>query len=372
MGIAVEPYTETRIAAVRQFNLRLAAGGASDEFRFPERPATGPRPADGRRRVFPEYFLAVENGAVRGGFILNSRLFSFGADIRLVAHYRLPLSEGIVNQAYAGVGLQMLRSALKARPLLFALGMGGAGHPLPRMLKALGWSLFAVPFYFKVNGPQRFLRGIRALRSTPAGRTLLDLAAATGAGALAIRALQGLKTRRGRCGAFSAEPVEEFGPWSDELWERCRSHYAMIAVRDSETLGLLYPAGDPRFIRLKVTRAGAPAGWAVLLDTPMRGHKQFGDLRVGSIADCLAAPEDAGAVISAAAETLANRGVDLIVSNQSHDAWCAALDRAGFLRGPSNFLFAASKQLSHLLAPFERKKWVIHLNRGDGDGPIHL
>ena len=50
----------------------------------------------------------------------------------------------------------------------------------------------------------------------------------------------------------------------------------------------------------------------------------------------------------------------------------AALERAGFLRGPSNFIFAASKNLAKLLEPFDSAKDEIHINRGDGDGPIHL
>jgi len=109
-------------------------------------------------------------------------------------------------------------------------------------------------------------------------------------------------------------------------------------------------------------------GWAVALDTAMRDDKYFGDLRVGSIVDALARPEDARAVIGAAARALTGRGVDLIVSNQCHQAWQDALRRSGFLEGPSNFIFAASKKLAELTGRYEE----IHINRGDGDGPIHL
>ena len=61
-----------------------------------------------------------------------------------------------------------------------------------------------------------------------------------------------------------------------------------IAKRDAATLDCLYPPSDPRFIRIRTDH-----GWAVLLDTPMSAHKQFGDLRVGTIVDCLAPPEEA-------------------------------------------------------------------------------
>ena len=60
--------------------------------------------------------------------------------------------------------------------------------------------------------------------------------------------------------------------------------------RDAATLDQLYPPSDPRFLRVR-----AVGGWAVLLDTRMQDHKQFGDMRVGTIVDCLAPPESATA-----------------------------------------------------------------------------
>ena len=117
-------------------------------------------------------------------------------------------------------------------------------------------------------------------------------------------------------------------------------------------------------------RVHAVGGWAVVLDTQMKNHKQFGDMRVGTIVDCLAPPDDAATVVRAATRTLEKRGVDLIVSNQLHAAWCAGLAGAGFRRGPSNFLFALAPALAALLEDAEDGD--IHINRGDGDGPIHL
>jgi hypothetical protein len=60
--------------------------------------------------------------------------------------------------------------------------------------------------------------------------------------------------------------------------------------------------------------------------------------------------------------------VDLIVSNQLHGAWVSALRGAGFRAGPSNFIFAMSKALTALIPEGAE----VHINRGDGDGPIHL
>jgi hypothetical protein len=373
MAIAVKPYSENLIPAVREFNHRLTSGGAPSELRFPEHPAPEWLPKANGRRIYQEYFLALDADSVRGGYILKYQDFSFSGDIRRVAYYHFPVSEGIVSRAYVAVGIQMLRAALETEPLLFALGMGGYDRPLPQMLRAMKWNMCLLPFYFKVNSPSQFLKETRALRNTPTRRLCMDLAAITGIGWLGLKLLQGLHPAP-RSGDHSVrtETVSRFSQWADDLWQECKTRYAMIAVRDSETLNILYPPSSTRFLCLKVCRGAGELGWAVILDTQMQNDKYFGNLRVGSIADCLALPKNASAVIRAATRVLEERGVDLIVSNQSHSAWCMALRQAGFQAGPSNFIFAASRKLGELLDPFELKRTQTHLNRGDGDGPIHL
>ncbi len=104
----------------------------------------------------------------------------------------------------------------------------------------------------------------------------------------------------------------------------------------------------------------------------MSGHKQFGDMHVGTLVDCLAAPDDARDVVACARDVLKADGVDLIISNQSSEAWRHALQACGFLNGPSNLPFLAAPQLAALVQPFDEASRRFHINRGDGDGPIHL
>jgi hypothetical protein len=73
-------------------------------------------------------------------------------------------------------------------------------------------------------------------------------------------------------------------------------------------------------------------------------------------------------VVSGATRALERQGFDLILSNQSHQVWGEAFKAAGYLRGPSNFVFAASKKLAELLSPFEEVRPRMHLTRADGDG----
>jgi hypothetical protein len=93
-------------------------------------------------------------------------------------------------------------------------------------------------------------------------------------------------------------------------------------------------------------------------------------MRVGTIVDCLGPPDCAAGIIRAAAMVLEQRGVDLIVSNQLHAAWSRALLESGFREGPSNYLFALSP--AFVEASGGGRHDQFHINRGDGDGPIHL
>jgi hypothetical protein len=158
----------------------------------------------------------------------------------------------------------------------------------------------------------------------------------------------------------------------NELFKAYAPHYSLVGDRRVSVLNSLYPESDERCLRIMVERDGRAIGWALLLDTMMRDHKYFGDLRVGTLADCFAAPEDAPAVVAAADDALTARGVDLIVSNQLHPAWCSALEDAGYELGPSNFFFYSSEALREALSAQPDWENGIHMNRGDGEGPGHL
>jgi hypothetical protein len=121
-----------------------------------------------------------------------------------------------------------------------------------------------------------------------------------------------------------------------------------------------------------MTREREPIGWAVVLDTHMHGDKYFGDMRVGSIVDCFGGLEDAPSVVAAADDYLTARGVDVVVSNQLHPAWCRGLEAAGYHQGPSNFFFYYSQPLAERLVAQPGWESGLHVNRGDGEGPTGL
>jgi hypothetical protein len=370
MALTINRYTAEYVAGVRDFNLRIAEGGWG-EYPLPtdlqqfENSKDTPLPWEG--------WLAVQDGAVRGGYLIRHQQFSFRGEVRKVAFYNLSVSEGVVDPAYSGVSMKMAMTAMAREPLLFALGMGGRDRVLPRFLKALGWDMHDVPFYFRSVRPARVVRNIQTARGTALRRALLDGAAYTGAATVGVHALQWSRSLRGGpIAVLRWDEAAQFEKWADDIWRTLHGSFAMIGVRDSEALNTLYPASHKRLTRLKMLRDNRVIGWAVVMNTQMQNHKQFGNLHVGTLVDGLSAHEDAPSIVKASARFLQERGVDLIVSNQSHEAWCSGLERCGFLRGPSNYLLAVSKGLSRQLSPFEQNMTQVHINRGDGDGPIHL
>lgn len=373
MSVEIVAYRADLVPAVRDFNARLRKGGVV-LFQFPESPTSARLPKLEGRETYEEYFLAVDNGSVRGGYILKHQPFWMYGQVRSIGYLQLPLSEGIINKRYGRLGMHLFLDGARRQQLLFGLGMGSMEAAFVQIMLGLGARARSVPFYFRVIHPARFLRQITYLRTSALGRGVLDALAVSGMGGAVIRLAQAAQRRtsiRANRHGIVVEVVDDFADWCDPLWERCKSEYVLAAVRDGATLRILYPRGD-RFIRLKVSRAGTVIGWAVVLATQMSGNKHFGDMKVGTIVDCLAESQEAEPVIAAATKFLEGRGVDLIVSNQSAAAWCRSLRRNGYLPGPSNFIFAASKELARLLEPWDRNFSRIHLTRGDGEGPSTL
>jgi hypothetical protein len=373
MAIVIQPYRPEHEPAVTEFNQRLRLAGEDENMVFysSAQPRWLARTVESC--IHNDFFVAVDDGIVRGGYALKTQEFFFpDGQIRSIGYYHHPLSEGIVNKAHAIVGTMLLRDAMQRAPLLYCLGMDGYDHPLPQMLVRLGWAHCLVPFFFLIVNPSRFLRNMQTLRSSPSRKFLLDLAAYSGAGWAGSKLFQGYRA----LGAPRSPTVEccevanfetaDAAESLQSLWEQARQTCSFTAMRNAEALRTLYPPELTHLTRLVVKRNGSALGWAVVGER--RKDAKYGNMRVGSVVDCFALPGELFSVVRCATLTLERQGFDLILSNQSHQAWGAAFKAAGYLRGPSNFIFAASKKLTELLAPFEEVRPRMHLTRADGDG----
>ena len=111
------------IKAVAEFNGRLREGGQT--LLFPESPIAEWLPKTPGRSIFQELFLAVDRGRfVRGGYMLKHQNFWLGGKTVSIGDFQLPVSEGIIDRRWLGVGIAILRDIERREPLLYALGMG--------------------------------------------------------------------------------------------------------------------------------------------------------------------------------------------------------------------------------------------------------
>jgi hypothetical protein len=372
--LRLEPLSAALVPAVEAFHSRLEAQGGP-RYRFGTRVETMAE-ASSPSPLRKETWLAVDRGHVRGG-ILVQHLWMDSASGRIPAvNIQLPLSEGTVDRRFSHVGTWLIRSVQRREPRVFAVGMGSMEQPLPQLLAALRWTVMPVPFFFHVHRPFRFLRNMPMLRRSPARRLLADAAAYTGAGFMGVRvgtAVRALRRRGfGRVRRLDLRPLEDWGPWATDLWDRVRAANSLAVVRDEASLRVLYPPVGDRTRCYRVEDGGRAVGWFVLLTTRMQQSAHFGNLQVGTILDAQAIDGFERDVLAAARRTLYSLRVDLSVTNQLHATWQHACEENGYWRGPSNFLFAASPALLKAAGPNGGVLQRVHLTRGDGDGRIHL
>ena len=194
MSITIHPYADEHVEAVRQFNGRLRAGGEA-AYQFPASPVPAWLPKVAGRKLFQELYLAVDDaGAVRGGYILKQQQFWIKDRVLAFSDFQLPLSEGVIDKRFCPIGVQLLRDAVARQPLLFGLGMGGYDEAVARLLKGAGWSMFSIPFFFRIVHPSAFLRNVTYLRRRGATvRCALDALALSGFGWLGIHGLQAFR-----------------------------------------------------------------------------------------------------------------------------------------------------------------------------------
>lgn len=375
MSIQFEEFTDHHIPLVKEFNQRLFEH--TREFHFPESPVSSWLPYQEGKPVYERLFVGLENGVMRGGYVLKFQDFFMNGDKKVIIDLRLPISEGIVNPKYTMMGVLVLKDAIKRFPLQYVLGMGGWQQPITKLVKASKWCLKEVPFYFRIFHPYAFLRKNAFLRKSFKKRFLLDILAYTGLGFVGIHSVFAFKkiqynTTLNKNQNYEYEELTEWGDWVDEIWEEGSRNYVLSAVRNREMLEILYPLSNPRFRMLCITRNGKKIGWAVVLVTSMKNHKQFGSLRVGTLVDCFAIPNEETCVADCVTNFIQKENADIAITNQFHQSWVQAMVVNGYLQGPSNFIFGVSPEMVKLLTPLETTNHQIHMNRGDGDGPIHL
>lgn len=372
MGIQVVAYQKGHEPAVAAFNQRLRDAGVA--FQFFETCSSSWLPADEEAPVHRLYRLAIDgDGVVRGGYALRCQEFSIGGKSLQVANYQLPLSEGIFNSDFRTLGTRLLRSALREFPLLYSLGMGGITQPLPRLLSASGFNMSLVPFFFRVLRGKRFLLEMGVLRQSRMRRSAGFLAASTGIGPLGLSLLHRMSQRCRVDARYTCQPVESFRDWVDEVWKTSEPEGSVLAIRTAEVMNLVFPKQQVSNIKLRIDLSERPIGYVVVRCTQMNNDHYFGNLCLGSIVDGWSHASHVEQIVRLATDYLADKGADLVISNQTSQAWVEGVRSAGYLSFRSNFGLAISPKMAAQIGDLAGGvQGLCHFNRSDGDGPIHI
>lgn len=374
--IKIVPARREDAAAVAAFNERMRAARATFKLST-ERPFSDYHVSDQSPVRLERYFAWVD-GVLRGGVVIKCLPFHVGGQgVEEVAFYSYPVSEGIVNPEFGFLGLAIQKFVTRRYPLTYGLGTGGTDLPVSRLMTACGWKSQPVPFRFRVLRGRAFLRQVQFLRRRSRGlRLLFDFAAVTGLGALGFGVLHGVLRLAGRgptTDASRLEPVTAWGGWADDIWVRAREQHALIGDRSLVTLQTLYPDEHSHLRRFRVVDShGIAVGWFVGVVAAQRNSAYFGNLKLGTLVDCLAVPGHEVRLIRHALRQMKQDAADLAVTNQSSASVLRACRLAGMLEGPSNFLLFLAPKLQQRVDAAMRGGRTLHFTRGDGDGPIHL
>ena len=365
MALRITPFLKEHEAAASRFNQRMQEGRAATDFLLPERAPE----MSGTDTLRPVQFVAVDNaGEIHGGMLCVCCPASVNGSVTSALNLQSVLSEGLVDPRHAMVGAQLVKFAVKQNPYVYVVGMGNEGRPLPRLLRACGWKVRPVPFYFRLLHGGRCFRQLGPLRGRALYRIAGTAAAATGAASLAARFFHRVAAPARRLAR--EQNVSGSIGWSacpDPLWDAFQRKISFGVLRDAHHAELLYSADGNAEQRVEVTARGRAVAWFSLYVTRMRDNPYFGNLTVATLADCIGEPDWLAAALAQAAACARGDGADLLITNQQHRVLREACVQAGFRKAESNFLLATSPALSAGI-----QEDTVYVTRRDGDGLIHL
>lgn len=370
MSIRIRRFEEGDIPSIDRLNARLERGGVTDRV-YPESPTTF---SESRGDALSqELYVAVDDDEVRGGVWLHEHRFFLRGEATRAGWLKYPVAESLIDRAYGGVPGGMLVTLMRRQPEIMALGMGGRAAPIAQLLASLGCTVVEVPFYVAPVRAGRLLMHLPQRRTTRVWQTAARVVGRSGLATAVSAPLSLLRATRTRLllRHVTAAVTPEFGAWADDVWSKAHAEYGFIARRDAAMLNQFYGPDFPRLARLRITRSGEDIGWictTIAEPGSEASSREFGELRVGMLADAFGAQRNAATILSAGVRHLVSLGADLIVTNQMHRAWRAPLRYLGFLPWSSNFLFAYSKRIAARVAP-AIASGDLFLNRGDCDGP---
>jgi hypothetical protein len=247
-----------------------------------------------------------------------------------------------------------------------------------RVFKGVGWHhVGVVPQYVRVLNARAFVRTFarrgqgfvpgRAARLWPALARVSSPVAGVVRVAFTALAAAGAVRRRRDAGLTVAEE-RAFDQGYTELAERVKDRLGVWVYRDERYLAERYGRRMAAYRLLACRRQGRLAGYAVVKLRQYAGDPRMGDLRMGTLVDCVFDPDEPAvldALLGAVVRRCRRERADVLFCTASLRALAAGLRRHGFVAMAGTLNAAFHDRTGALGAPAPLDAW--HLMRGDSD-----
>jgi len=343
------------------------------------------------RRVWPKTNDDASAGETGNAEALAPRVLFLKGD-EVIGHIatvpvRLAVAGRVVNASWA-VGLMVLPehrngpvAPLMVKKLNQTVEIGLTLHveeAALRIFKGVGWRhLGVIPQYVRVLNARAFVRTFARRseqflsgRSARLWRALTRVSgpvAALVSAAFAGRALLGAVRHRLVPGATVVEE-RAFGPSYTWLAERVKGKLAAWVVRDAPYLMARYGPRMGAYRLLACRRQSRLLGYCIVKLRQFQNDPRMGDIRMGTIVDCVfdpEAPEVLDSLLQSAVALCRREGVDVVFCTASLRELGRGLRRHAFISTPGTLNAAFYDRTGTIREDLPLESW--HLMRGDSD-----
>jgi hypothetical protein len=161
---------------------------------------------------------------------------------------------------------------------------------------------------------------------------------------------------------------KEFDDSYNQLWQTVRGQFGACLARDQKYLQERFGRHPGRYRVLGCRRENRLLGYCIVKIKQFSNDSRMGNMKVGSIVDCLfdpSAPAAFQTLLDVVLKMCARDGVHAVLCTASHAAVRRLLRSNGFLAIPGNLNFAYHNRTTVPLQDITLEAW--HLMRGDSD-----
>jgi len=173
---------------------------------------------------------------------------------------------------------------------------------------------------------------------------------------------------RHRSSRVEVREEQGFDDGYEKLWQAVSGHFGACLARDRQYLQRRFGRHPDRYRVIGCRQENLLLGYCIVKTKQFSNDSRMGDMKVGTIVDCLfdpAAPVALQALLDFVVKKLAQEGVHAVLCTASHAAVRRLLRGNGFFAIPGNLNFAYYNRTNVTLQDIPLESW--HLMRGDSD-----